>query len=72
MRKMKAGRQKQKFVGLVTICDRFEVLLGMKIHRHDYVKPFTSRVPQCKTQKSHPRPVQPPGLALVSNKFRLG
>jgi hypothetical protein len=37
-----ANRQIQKFIPLVAIRDRFEVLVGVKIHGHDYLKPFTS------------------------------
>jgi len=37
------GREKQKFVRLVSIGVRFEVLVGVKIHSDDYVISLISR-----------------------------
>jgi hypothetical protein len=42
MREVRTGWQIQKFVRLLSIRDRFEVLVGMNIHCHDDVKSLTS------------------------------
>jgi hypothetical protein len=42
MRHVRTGRQIQKFVRLVAIRDRFEVLVGMNVHSENNVKPFAS------------------------------
>ena len=43
MRDMRTVREKQKLVRLVSIRDRFEVLVGANIHCDDYVVSLTSR-----------------------------
>ena len=43
MRDMRTCREKQKFVRLVSIRDRFEVLVGVYIHCDDYVVSLTSK-----------------------------
>jgi hypothetical protein len=43
MRDMRTCREKQKLVRLVSIRDRFEVLVGVNIHCDDYVVSLTSR-----------------------------
>lgn len=42
MRDVRTGWQIQKFVRLVSIRDRFEVLVGMNVHSENNVKPFAS------------------------------
>ena len=39
---VRTGRQIQKFVRLVAVRDRFEVLVGMNVHSENDVKPFAS------------------------------
>jgi hypothetical protein len=43
MRDMRTCREKQKFVRLVSIRDRFEVFVGAYIHCDDYVVSLTSK-----------------------------
>jgi len=43
MHNVMTGREKQKFVRLVSIGVRFEVLVGVKIHSDDYVISLISR-----------------------------
>jgi hypothetical protein len=43
MRDMRTRREKQKLVRMVSIRDRFEVLVGVNIHCDDYVVSLTSR-----------------------------
>jgi len=43
MREMRAGREKQKLVRLISIRERFEVPVGANIHCDDYVISVISR-----------------------------
>jgi len=69
------GRQRQKFIRLLSIRHRFEVLTevlaAVDTHCDDYVYPGDPLVSRCRTRKFHPRCLKLPCLALVSNDFRL-
>jgi len=43
MRDVRTGREIQKLVGLISICDRSEVPMGANIHCDDYVISLISR-----------------------------
>ena len=64
MREVRTDWQVQKFVRLVSICKRFEILVGMNIHCADDVKPFTSS--SFKVEQRIPSSISKTALSCVS------